>query len=73
MSQVGRALTPRPGRELPAAERMLGADGLATLKAAIDRHKCVAAVQITSARAQLKGSQSCHRTPSALTTYVCEN
>ena len=41
--QAGRALTPRPGREMPAAERMLGADGLATLKTAIDRHKCVAA------------------------------
>ena len=39
--QAGRAMTPRPSRELPAAERLLGADGLATLKAAIDRHKCV--------------------------------
>ncbi len=38
--QAGRALTPRPSRELPAAERMLGAEGLATLKAAIDDHKC---------------------------------
>ena len=38
--QAGRALTPRPSRELPAAERMLGAGGLATLKAAIDDHKC---------------------------------
>jgi len=40
--QAGRALTPRPSRELPAAERMLGAEGLATLKAAIDDHKCAA-------------------------------
>ncbi len=38
--QEARALTPRPPRELPAVERLLGADGLATLKAAIVRHRC---------------------------------